>query len=204
MGAKKMKKRSCALLIALVFMLLVGGCNSVESTPPVQSEMPSSPAPSEDAEQSETPSSPAPTVYVESTLENFHIAIVTDELLNKYTSYHEYISDELERIIIWTDTDIKDFAFITVDYNDTGDKISYLAGDILSSLDELSPEKPFVADIFPPEIFPVNGISFLDVYGVRRYFSILMDGRGVEEAPPYFFLEFENGGGFLPASPLSS
>ena len=202
-------------------MLGAGGCNTAEPTAPVQSGTPSLSAPSEYMEQSETPSStvpaetkqplpvqtetlpsPVPSVYVESNLENFSIAIASDELLDKYNSYHEYISDErIVRIMIWTDTSIKDFAFISVDHDETGDKITYLAGDILFSLDELTPKKPFVAEIFSPEIFPVNGISFRDENGVKRYFCILSDGRGAEEAPPYFFLEFKNGGDLMPANP---
>jgi hypothetical protein len=43
-----------------------------------------------------------------------------------------------------------------------------------------------------PEVLPIYGISFLDENGVKRYFSIHLSGRGVEEAPPYFLLEFEN------------
>jgi hypothetical protein len=140
------------------------------------------------------PSSPTPSEYVESNLEHFYITLATDELLNKYDSYHEYISDEhIVRVIIWTDTDIEDFAFITVDSDVTGDKITYLAGDVLFSLDQLLPEKPFVAEIMAPEILPINGISFLDENGVKRYFFIQMSGRGAEEAPPFYFLEFENG-----------
>lgn len=181
-----MKKRSCILLITLVITLGIGGCNA-EQQPPVQSKKPPSPVPSE---------------YVESTLGNFHIAIATDELLNKYDSYHEYSCEAGDvRVIIWTDTEIKDFAYFSVNHDVTGGKIFYLAGDILFSADELSPEKPFVAEIMAPEIFPINGISFMDENGVKKYYTIQLSGRGVEEAPPYFFLEFENGGGLIPASP---
>jgi hypothetical protein len=189
--------------LAFIIILGLGGCKQEEPLSPVQSETPSAAVESEAAPapvQSEATPSPAPSIYVDSALENFHIAIATDELLGKYASYHEYEADELARIIIWTDTVIKDFAFITVKYDDTGDQFTFSQGDILFSLDELSPDKPFVADIFSPEILPVNGISFLDENGVKRYFCIQADGRGAEEAPPYLFLEFENGGPLSPAA----
>ena len=64
-----------------------------------------------DSAQPETSSSPAPSEYVESTLENFHIALATDELLNKYNSFHEYNNDEDgTRFIIWTDTEIAKYS----------------------------------------------------------------------------------------------
>ncbi len=189
--------------MVFVIILMIDGCNQAEppaavllETPSVsvQSEMPPSPA------QSETPPSPAPSFYVDSVLENFHIAIATEELLGQYASYHEYAAEELERIIIWTDTVMKEFAFITINYDDTGDQFTFSEGEVLFSLDEFSPDKPFVADIFSPEIFPVNGISFRDIYGAKRYFFIQADGRGIEEAPPYHFSEFENGGPLLTAA----
>lgn len=174
-----MKKRFCVLFITLVITLALGGCNNAEQPPPGQSK---------------TPSSPATFEYEDSTLGNFHIARTTDELLNKYDSFHEYINNEDgDTLIIRTDTEIKDFAFISVNYDDTGDKISLLAGDTLFSVDELSPEKPFVVKLLDPGgVLPVYGISFVDENGVERYYSINLSGRGVEEAPPYSLIEFEN------------
>lgn len=128
--------------------------------------------------------------YVESTLENFHIALATDELLNRYDSFHEYINHEDgARLIIWTDTVIKDFAFITVDHDVTVSKLSFLAGDTLFSVDALSPEKPFVVKLLIPGILPAYGISFADENGVERFFSINLSGRGAGEAPRYYLLD---------------
>jgi hypothetical protein len=126
-----------------------------------------------------------------SVLERFHIAIAEEELLDQYDSFHEYTADESSlRVIIWTDTEVKDFAFFSIDYDETGDQISLLAGDVLFSLDELSPEMPAVIEMTAPEVLPLYGISFLDEDDVRRYLSINYDGRGEDEAPPYFFHEF--------------
>jgi len=179
-----MKKRFCVLFITLVITLALGGCKNTGKPDNSDISPPSS-------SPSETPS--ATFKYEESTLGNFHIARATDELLNKYDLFHVYISDEDgDRLIILTDKAIKDFAFISVNYDDTGDKISLLAGDTLFSIEELSPEKPFVVKLLDPGgVLPAYGISFVDENGVKRYYSINMDRRGVEEAPPYFLLEFE-------------
>ena len=183
-----MKKRFCILFISLVIILALGGCKDAVK-PEDSGTLPPTSAPSE------TPLSPATFEYVESTLGNFHISRTTDELLNKYDSFHEYIiNGDGDTLIIRTDTAIKDFAFISVNYDDTGGKVSLLAGDTLFSVDELSPEKPFVVKLLDPGgVLPTYGISFVDENGVKRYYSINLDKRGVEEAPPYFLLEFENG-----------
>lgn len=180
-----MKKGFCVLVVVLAIMLALGGCKAAVAPESGGTLPPASASP-------EAPTPPAPSVYVESTLENFHIALASDELLNKYDAFHEYIHEDGARVIIWTDTEVKNFAFISVDYDIADDQISFFAGDVLFSVDELSPEKPFVVETMAPEVLPLYGISFLDENNVQRYFSINFSGRGIEEAPPYFFLEFEN------------
>lgn len=176
-----MKKRFCVFFITLAIILALGGCNTVKPEDSGTLLPTSSP--------SETP--PSGDVEV---LNNIQIDRATDELLNKYNSFHEYnIDEDGDRLIISTDTVIKDFAFISVDYDDTGDKISFLAGDKLFSVDELSPEKPFIVKLLIPGSVPTYGISFVDENGVERYYTINLSGKGEEEGPPYFLLEFENG-----------
>ncbi len=185
-----MKKRVCVLFIALVITLGIAGCNNAEQPLP---------------DQAETPPTTAPSEFVESTLGSFHIALATDELLNKYDSFYEYINDKNgARLIIWTDIEVKDFSFISIKNDNTGSELSYFAGDTLFSVDEFSPEKPFVVNLLIPGTVPAYGISFVDENGVEKYYTIQLSGRGAEEAPPYYFLEFEDGGTILPASPLSS
>jgi hypothetical protein len=169
------------LLISFVIILGTGGCNHAAQPTSVQSETSSSSTSSSD---------------VDVTLNNIHIGRATDELLSKYNSFHEYINDEGgDRLIIWTDTEVKDFAFISINCTDMGDKVSYDAGDALFSPGNLSPEKPFVVKLLIPGSLPAYGISFVDQNGLKRYFTINLDGRGEEEAPPYFLHEFENGNG---------
>ncbi len=200
-----MKKRCCILLIALVITLGIGGCNSAEQPSPDKVEAQLSPAAEQSFRTQTETSTPVPSEFVESTLGNFHVALATDKLLDKYDSFYEYINDEDgARLIIWTDTEIKDFSFISIKNDDTGNKLSYFAGDALFSVDEFPPEKPFVVKLRIPGTVPAYGISFVDENGAKKYYTIQLSGRGAEEAPPYYFLEFENGGNILPTSPLSS
>ena len=183
-----MKKRFYVLFMSLIIILALGGCKDAEK-PEGSGTLPPNFTPSE------APSSSATFEYVESTLGNFHISLATDELLNKYDSFHEYISNEDgDRLLIRTDKAIKDFAFIAVNWREDDNRISLLAGDTLFSAVELSPEKPFVVKLLDPGgILPAYGISFVDEDGVKRYYSINTDKRGAEEAPPYFLTEFEKG-----------
>lgn len=182
-----MKRRCCVVLITLVIMLGIAGCHNTEQPSNAQTE---------------TLLTPAPSKYTESALGNLHIELATDELLNKYDLYHEHINDEAgARLIITTDTEIKDFAFISIKSEDTGNKLCYFAGNTLFSVDEMSPQKPFVVKLLFPGSLPSYGISFVDENGVQRYFAINLSGRDPEEAPPYFLLEFENGGDFLSTAP---
>jgi hypothetical protein len=99
--------------------------------------------------------------------------------------------------MIRTDAEVRDFAFITVRLDGSGDKLSYLAGDTLFSVDKLSPEEPFVLELLIPGSMPAYGITFVDENGAERYYTIHQSGRGEEEGPPYLLLEFENGLGHV-------
>ncbi|MPN31087.1 hypothetical protein SDC9_178561 [bioreactor metagenome] len=63
----------------------------------------------------------------------------------------------------------------------------------MASADELSPEKAFVVKLLIPGLIPAYGISYVDENGMEKYYTIHLDGRGKDEAPPYLLLEFENG-----------
>ncbi|MFA5537252.1 MAG: hypothetical protein WDA53_08800 [Bacillota bacterium] len=131
--------------------------------------------------------------YTESVPGGIHIDLAVDELISKYDSFYEYISDEGGTgLIIWTDIELRDFAFIFIDQHDTDDGLSLLPGDKLFSVEKLSSEKPFVVTLLTPGLVPAYGVSFLDENNARRYFAINLDGRGEDEAPPYFLLEFCN------------
>ncbi len=125
------------------------------------------------------------------------IDLATDERLEKYDSFYKYVSDGIgETAIIWTDMKLKDFTFFYVIYEEKGTfsfASSFRAGDTLFAAPELSPEKPLVAKLTASEILPIYGLSFLDVNGVKRYYSINEGGRGPEEAHHFDLIEFKNG-----------
>ena len=117
------------------------------------------------------------------------VDLATDELLDKYDSFYEYVNDkDGADVLIWTDTKIKDFAFITIKH-EVKNKLHYFPGDTLFSIDELPPEKPFIVKLLIPGTVSWYGISLLDEKGVKRYYTIDLNGRGV--GPHYFLNEFK-------------
>jgi len=147
------------------------------------------------------------TESIEVSSKNIYIDIATYEDLNKYDSFHQCSYNEDNEwgqlVIIWTDTEIKEFAFFTISYDLTEDEpffmtlggTPFVIADTLFSTDVLLPEKPFLVKISIPGIYPVCGVSYLDENDVTRYFAIL-DAYG-DEFPnaPYFFIEIEKENG---------
>ena len=188
-----MNKRVFTLAITLILVIGFEGCRE-KGTPENSSTLEQSSVSSSDlSSAAPSPAASKTSSDVQDEAGTIHIDLATDELLKKYSSVYEYINDEDgANVIIWTDTTVKDFAFITVNYKESDNSLSYSAGEILFSVDELTPDKPFVVKLLIPGLIPAYGITYVDESGVTRYYSINLDGRGPEEAPPYFLLEFEN------------
>lgn len=105
---------------------------------------------------------------------------VTDELLNQYDSFLEFVEFEDEnyqKIVFTTNVPAKDFKFIEIDFSEEDGDIVFFEKEVLYSLDELTAEKPFLVDWIPWGAIPHRGISFVDEKGDTRYFSIIMSGE---------------------------
>lgn len=196
-----MKRMVFVCVIALVMTIVVGGCH--EKEPPAAKSTveaasagtgaPASPEPV--ATESAKPALPTSYAEAETTLGKIHIGAATEENIGQYSSVLKYVQDEDgASIIIRTDEPLKDFAFITVNFKEVGNALIYSVGKILFSAQELTPEKPFVVKmLFIGDVAPSYGISYTDNNGAKKYYTLNLDGRGIEEAPPYFLLEFKNG-----------
>ena len=85
-----------------------------------------------------------------------------------------------ERIIVRVGQTTRGFRFfeINVETDEYTGNFTFLEGELLFSLGELTRQKPFVTSWVPLDV-PHRGISFLDNNDVRRYFSITLDGSNV-------------------------
>lgn len=185
-----MKQSKLLILLVIVFALLLTSCTNLFTPNNTQSDSSDSSklavskaeeileahksADSKKGEVSETTEST--TSPKEKALIN--VDYMTDELLNKYNSFDEFIEDEsLPRIIFTTNITVKDFKFIEIDFRDGDEDFTFFESKVLSSLEELSPEKPFVVTWMEQGTIPHRGISFIDETDTTRYFYIAMSGK---------------------------
>jgi hypothetical protein len=104
----------------------------------------------------------------------------TDELINSFESYESYddlsdthYGDGAQRIFITTNIAVKDFSYIHVGFDNDG-RVRPI--EVLFTLDELLPDKPFVVNWTEVGSLPQRGFSFVDENGVTRYFTISQSG----------------------------
>ena len=98
--------------------------------------------------------------------------------LSRFDSYHELITgaSDSQRIVFTTEQTVRNFQFFRIGWD--SDIYWPKPGDVLYSLDELTPEKPLVVGWMGSLHFN-SGISFLDENGIKRIFGIndsLKDG----------------------------
>lgn len=181
-----MKQAKLLLLFVVAFAMLFAACAN-PSAPDSDSSQPPKPS---DSGIDEVLDSPEPSDPVtEKALVNVDYA--TDELLSKYDSFSEFTEFEdegFQKIIFTTNIAVKDFKFIEVGFKDDNIDFTFFESDVLYSLEELSPAKPFVVSWMEQGSIPHRGISFIDETGATRHFCITMSG----EDGSVFLAEFNN------------
>lgn len=181
-----MKQTRLLLLFVVVFAMLFAGCAN-PSTPGSESSQSPNPAVSEREEVLEPPKATA------SAKEKALVSVdySTDELLNKYDSFTEFIEFEdegFQKIIFTSNIAVKDFRFIEVANKDNKMNVPFFENKVLYSLEELSPTKPFAATWMEQGAMPHRGISFIDETNTTRFFYITMSG----EDGSLLLVEFKN------------
>jgi hypothetical protein len=186
--------------VALVACLMLSGCEGdlPENTPaPSEAVAPTpSPTPSETPAVSPTPPEViAPTELPGLTSANVRLFFADSESwwypysyglydLDQIEHYHEFIHrEDLARIVFTTEATVREFSFLDIMWNENfswddsdGNERRYLVRDVLYTLDELTPEVPFVVTGASMGcIFADNGFSFVDETGVTRYFEFYVN-----------------------------
>lgn len=181
-----MKESKLLLLFMVGFAILFTACTN--SSTPVndssQSPNPIIPEVEEVSEPSKSTTSPGEKVLIS-------VDYATDELLSQYDSFAEFIEFEDEnpqKIIFTTNIPVRDFGFIEVAYKDQDMNVTFFENQLLYSLEELSPTKPFLVTWIEQGALPHRGISFIDETDRTRYFYIAMSG----EDGSLLLVEFEN------------
>ena len=113
---------------------------------------------------------------------NISVEIASPELLGEYTTYEEFSEfeeseEEPQKIIFTTDAAVRDFKFITVEFEEADESIVFNAGEELFAATQFSPESPVVIAWTEVGLIPYRGISYVDAEGNTRYFTITQSGK---------------------------
>ena len=194
-------KRLCIILSALLCVALLGGCAVAQVLSQMQEDeaqselssaladrlrevQPSASASEPPASSSGPPAPPSepPASSSQAQPEDVIISIdyATDKVLSGYASYEEF--DEFDggdypRIVISTNMPLRDFTYIDVGIREEGADIVLYENAMLDWVDELTPERPFVATWMERGSIPHRGISYTDEYGSIKYYAISMSGE---------------------------
>ena len=98
----------------------------------------------------------------------------------QFESYHHFIDPDFPyapNVLFVAESTLRDFRFIEVDAD--LELVALFPGQVLYSLDELTPETPFLTTwMLQSEASIHRGISFVDDEGITRYFAIHASGYG--------------------------
>jgi hypothetical protein len=179
-----MKKTTLIISLTLALACLFAAC--AEPQPSTPTENPPQTVPSEPIpEPAPLPEpEPAPTKDTSLTLT---ISDIPDADAND-TDYHRFVQDEDGiNLVITPNTPIRAFRFVSAIMGET----DFTAGDTLYTLDEVTPDKPFMVKMLFVGAGYTYGVIFEDANGFERFFTINLDGRGADEVYPYFLTEVE-------------
>ena len=170
-----MEQAKTLLFSMVTFAMLFVGCTN-SSTP--GSDIPESQSPT----VAETEQISGPPESTTSVTEKVFVSVdyATDELLSKYDFLDKFVEFEDEgyqKIIFTTNIKVKDFRFIEVGYEEKDMNVTFFENKVLYSMEELSPEKPFVVTWMEWGSIPHRGISYVDETNNTRYFYIAMSGK---------------------------
>ncbi|MDR1869578.1 MAG: hypothetical protein LBQ82_06295 [Treponema sp.] len=124
------------------------------------------------------------------------VSYADESFFEKYAVYDSFIDDEDYILIAFTtNVPVKDFSWLSVSINfDDNDELFYEIDKVLYSIEELHPEKPFVASWTEVGIMSCFGFSYRDEDGQKKYFVGRTGNYGEDpeeyEGPAFVYGEF--------------
>jgi len=132
------------------------------------------------------------------------IAVANDNILSKFDSIYEVDynlvrqalnigGDDIvgDRLVIWANVPLKEFALISVSNDTINDKLEFTPLDTFGMIDELPPGMGYVINSYiGVGMVPWSGITYVDKDGARRYYTIDRDQSG--DSDSYRLTAFEN------------
>ena len=138
---------------------------------------------------------PTPPLYIHEIIPEWHYPPTDfpkeehDKLLSEFVSKYETVhtttfiqweTEWYDTLIIWTDTPLRDFSFVSLDHQDNNDERgAFYIKEKLLTVDELLPNDAVVLNVaFEHYLIPRGGLVFTDESGVRRRVFISESMRG--------------------------
>ena len=179
------------MFLVLASAILLTACANLP-TPADDPSQPHTPSASETKEASKTTEAPVSTAGTSEDVtevpettrpvpEQVQITAdyATDEILNSYDSFFEFIEfDEIsQRIIFTSNVRVKKLSFIEVDYEEKDGEFAFFEKEELYSIEDFSPDKPLLVSWMDIGAIPHRGISFVDENDRTRYFYLAASGE---------------------------
>ena len=126
------------------------------------------------------------------------VGSATEERLNEFVSYVQFVdygfyTGSIANVLIIPSEPLRDFRWFQLGYSQGEDFYIYVGSELYAPGD-ITPEHPFVVNWGHFGTMPQRGISFVDDYGVTRYFVLSDNQASFEESPRWnTFREFTPG-----------
>lgn len=177
------KYGNLVILLIMASSLSLAGCTAVQSGNSIAAEAPSS----------ELPNTTEPGVGIQEQTDHVlsvDIWDVREEDVEESSDWHIADEDGIY-LAISPDATVYSFRFVTVHVEDAASGLQYVIDEELYSIENLTPDKPFLVKMQFVGLMPTYGIAFEDQNHHERFYTINMKGTGREEGDPYYLNEIE-------------
>ena len=101
------------------------------------------------------------------------VRFATEDLLDLFDSYHEFVEGDYQRIVISTEEPLENFRFVELEHGFLEDIGIYSSATVLYTHGQLMPDTPFVVTWMEQGNTPYRGVMFSHDGGEEKLFAIV-------------------------------
>ncbi len=178
--------------IIIALLLSVTGCAKVQAGSSEPAEEPGT--------LEETPTIPEEPPVSEATIEteeetahtlSVEIQEVREEDIEERAYWLHVADEDGIYLAICPDATVYSFKFVVLHVEETESGLQYVIDEEQFSVEELSPDKPFLVKMLFVGLFPTYGFTFEDENHNAHFFTINIAGLGPENGDPLYLTEIE-------------
>ncbi len=171
-------------LLIMALSLSLAGCTEVQPGNNILTE----------ASSSEPPNTTEPSIGIEEQIDHALSVDIRDgreEDIEKSACWQYTADEDGIYLVISPDDTVYSFKFVAVHVESAESGLQYLIDEELYSIEELTPDKPFLVKMQFVGLLPTYGIVFEGQNNHERFYTINAKGTGREESYPYYLNEIE-------------